>query len=188
MGIHSIQVRKVDVIRLAGYKMTQLYEHVELVPRRWNKAWPKLADRFQSLGALKSLETGVQGIKIFVSLDLAVVEAMITGRRRPRRFPKVIAFGILVPVLILASLIPIKSGVVERIPEKVTTSSSQPCSLDAIGRWLQGTGETEDIKIQGTSVLGGVTVGTLDCKESRYSYTLGSEEPKRVIKLQKLDS
>lgn len=188
MGIHLNQVRKADVIRKNGFKMTQHLDYVEVVPSRWNKAWPKLASRFQSLGALKGFETGARGTKMTVGLELDVIEAMIAGRRRKSRFPKALSFSLLVPVLVVASLIPMKKGEVERIPVKVSRSQTGPCSLDAIGRWLQDAGETEDIQIQGTSILGGVTVGTLVCKGSRYSYTLGSEEPKRVLKLQKLDS
>ena len=189
MGIHSNQVRKVDVIRMNGFKLTLHQDHVEVMPSHLNKAWPKLAGRFQMLGVLKGFETGAQGTKMIVGLELGVIETMISGqRRRKGRFRKALGISLIIPVLVVASLIPMKSGAVERIPVKVSTRQSEPCSLDAIGRWLQGAGESEDIKIQGSSVIGGVTAGTLDCNGSRYSYTLGSEEPKRVLKLQKLDS
>lgn len=188
MGIHSKQVGKTGAIRVAGYKIFQHFDHVELMPSYWNKNWPKLASRFESLGALRGLETGAQGTKMIVDLDVRVIEGMISGRRLKRRFPRLIGFGLLVPVLVFASLLPLKNGIPERRPDKAALSANQSCSLDAVGRWLRGLGESEDIKMLGTSVLGGVTAGTLECKGTRYSYTLGSEEPKRVMKLQKLDS
>jgi hypothetical protein len=188
MGIHSNPARKAEVLRMNGFKMTQRLDHVEVVPSRWNKAWPKLASRFQSLGVLKGFDVGARGATMAVGLELDVIEAMISGRQRKRRFPKVIGLGLLVPVLVFASLIPTKHGGDKRIPVKVSSAQSKSCSLDFVGRWLQGVDESEEIKILGTSMLGGVTAGTLECKGSRYSYTLGSEEPKRVLKLQKLDS
>lgn len=188
MGMHANQVRKSDIVRMAGYKLTKQLDHVDLVPSKWNKSWPKLARRFQSLGALKGFETGTQGATMKIALELDVIQNMISGRGRKRRFPKALAIGLVVPLLVVASLIPIQKGDTERIALKVATRQTQPCSLEAIGRWLQGVGKSEEIEIRGTSVLGGVTAGTLECKGSRYSYTLGSEEPKRVLKLQKLDS
>lgn len=188
MGIHSQQTEKAKGIRLAGYKINQQLDHVELIPSPWNKTWPKLASRFQSLGVLKGVLTQARGAKMIVALEPDAIVAMISKRHRKRQLPKIFAFGMLVPVLVLASLIPLKKGSTERIPAQVVKSVSQPCSLDIIGRWLQGAGESDYVKMLGTSVLGGVTAGTLECKGTRYSYTLGSEEPKRVLKLQKLDS
>lgn len=188
MGSHVIQVPNDKATRIHGYKMHQRMKHLEVVPSRWNKSWPKLANRFQTIGVLKGLEISTKGTVMIVALELDAVAALIAGRRRKSNLRKVIGFSMLTPVLVIASFIPLKNGGVEQIPLKVATRPSEPCSLEALGRWLQGAGESEDIKIQGTSILGGVTVGTLDCKGSRYSYTLGSEEPKRVLKLQKLDS
>jgi hypothetical protein len=127
-------------------------------------------------------------VKLIVSEDLETVQRLLAGRATKSKLSKVFLAGIGVPIVALLSFVPLGSGASVTHPEKVSKNVIEPCSAQSISGWIEGSGESGVIKALSTSVLGGVTVGTLDCNGSRYSYTLGSEEPKRVLKLQKLDS
>lgn len=188
MGNHAKNQTKPDRTRLKGYRVIQQLEGLELVPNPWNGSWLKFASRLQSLGALEHVDASSRTPKLFVSVDASVIKSMLSGRRIARRFPKVAAFGLTLPVLLVLGVMPLGSK--PSVQSDVVTSKIKinSCSPETIGKWLQGSGESQEIMPLGTSVLGGVTVGTLECKGSRYSYTLGSEEPKRVLKLQKLNS
>ena len=188
MGNHTKQLRKNNGQRFRGYRVVQQLDFAEVIPNWGNSTWPKVANRFQSLGVLLRIDVNSKRPSLQVSIDSDSVRAMLSGRRRSRKAPKVAVLGLALPALLLLSAIQL--GTKHPVQEKliVVKTVINPCSPEIIGRWLQGAGESSEITPMGASVLGGVTVGTLKCNGSRYSYTLGSEEPKRVLKLQKLDS
>lgn len=188
MGNHAKNQTKPDRTRLKGYRVIQQLEGLELVPNPWNGSWLKFASRLQSLGALEYVDASSRTPKLYVSLDADVVKSMLSGRRIARRLPRVAAYGLILPVLLVLGVMPLGPKPSVQNDVVIPKTKINPCSPEVISQWLQGAGESQEITPLGTSVLGGVTVGTLECKGSRYSYTLGSEEPKRVLKLQKLNS
>jgi hypothetical protein len=127
-------------------------------------------------------------VNLIVSEDLETVQRLLAGRASNSKLPKFALAGIGIPILAVLCVVPLGNVAKVSHPVKVSKKVIDTCSPDAISSWIEGAGESGYIKALSTSVLGGVTVGTLECKGSRYSYTLGSEEPKRVLKLQKLDS
>jgi hypothetical protein len=188
MGNHSQTDMRIRGVRISGYLAVQHFEVLELTVLAGNNSWPKFANRLQSLGFLVGIDTRMKRIKLIVSEDFETVRRLLDGRASKSKLPKVFLAGIGVPIVALLSLVPLGSGASVSHPEKVSKKVIYPCSPNIISSWIEGSVESGVIKALSTSVLGGVTVGTLDCNGSRYSYTLGSEEPKRVLKLQKLDS
>lgn len=188
MGNHTKLFTKNNGQRVRGYRVIQQLDFAEVIPNWGNSTWLKVANRFQSLGVLLNIDVNSKRPSLQVSIDSDAVRAMLSGRSRSRKAPKVAVLGLVLPALLLLSTIPLRTMHPTQKEIVVVKSVINPCSPETIGRWLQGAGESSAITPMGASVLGGVTVGTLKCNGSRYSYTLGSEEPKRVLKLQKLDS
>jgi hypothetical protein len=188
MGNHSQADMRIRGVRISGYLAVQYLDVLELNVSAGNNSWPKFANRLNGLGYLVGIETRMKRVKLIVSEDLETVRRLLDGRARKLKLPNFVMAGIGVPILVVLGFMPL--GHMAKAPQPVTVSQKviEPCSAQAISSWIEGSGESGVIKALSTSVLGGVTVGTLDCNGSRYSYTLGSEEPKRVLKLQKLDS
>lgn len=175
-------------IRISGYRALQHLDALELVANRSNSSWPKFAKRLQVLGFLNGIETTGDRTSLFVSLDVETVQGILAGRARRKKIPIWMGFGAAIPVFMVLAFVPLGSKAPVEHRSTVSKHVSNPCALAAISEWIQGAGEQVEIKALSTSLMGGIEVGTLECKGSRYSYTLGSEEPKRVLKLQKLDS
>ncbi len=188
MGNHSRSKVEERSIRISGYRAIQHLESLELVANRFNSSWPKLANRLQSLGFLRGIQVLSNRTSLFVSLDVETVQGIIAGRARRKKVPKWIGFGAAIPVLAALAFVPLGSSAPIQHHANAHKHDLDPCALDSISEWIQGAGESAEIKSLSASLLGGITVGTLECNGSRYSYTLGSEEPKRVLKLQKLDA
>ena len=188
MGNHSKTEISNHGVRISGYLAVQHLEALELTVSAGNNSWPKFANRLQSLGFLIGIEIRMKRIKFFVSEDLETVQRLLAGRTRKAKLPKFLLAGIGIPILAVFCAVPLGNISNVSQPMKVSKRVIEPCSPDAISSWIEGAGESGHISAISASVLGGVTVGTLECKGSRYSYTLGSEEPKRVLKLQKLNS
>ena len=188
MGNHSKTENSNRGVRISGYLAVQHLEALELTVSAGNNSWPKFANRLQSLGCLIGIEIRMKRIKFFVSEDLETVQRLLAGRASKAKLPKFVMAGVGVPVVAVLGFMPLAHEANAPRPVTISQKVIEPCSAHAISSWIQGAGESDEIKVLSTSVLGGVTVGTIECKGSRYSYTLGSEEPKRVLKLQKLNS
>jgi hypothetical protein len=63
-----------------------------------------------------------------------------------------------------------------------------PCSPEIITVALESESTQSAISFEREFTIGGVAAGTVTCKDTRYSYALELKEPKRVLKLEKLDS
>ena len=188
MGNHLQTDTRDRGVRISGYLAVQLLDALELSVSVGNNSWPKFANRLQGLGLLIGIETRMKRVKLIVSEDLETVQRLLAGRASKAKLPKFVMAGIGIPVLAVLGFMPLAHEANAPRPVTISQKVIEPCSAHAISSWIQGAGESDEIKVLSTSVLGGVTVGTIECKGSRYSYTLGSEEPKRVLKLQKLDS
>ena len=188
MGNHAQAKFGNRAVRLSGYQAVQHFETLELTVSAGNNSWPKFASRLQGLGLLIGIETRMKRVKLIVSEDLETVQRLLAGRASKAKLPKFVMAGVGVPVVAVLGFMPLAHEANAPRPVTISQKVIEPCSAQAISSWIQGAGESDEIKVLSTSVLGGVTVGTIECKGSRYSYTLGSEEPKRVLKLQKLDS
>lgn len=190
MGMHSQSIIANRGVRVAGFSAVQHADLLELFVDRGNNSWPKFAKRLQGLGYLLAVETRMTRVKLLLSVDLETVQRMLSGRKGKTKMPRYVLFAFAVPITVLLAFLPLGNSAKIATPVQVVKTEIRPCSQVAITNWIEGEGEGESevLKVLTTAVLGGVTVGTLECKGSRYSYTLGSEEPKRVLKLQKLDS
>jgi hypothetical protein len=188
MGNHSKSITVNAFARVAGYRVLQHVDGLELIANRKNNSWPKFANRLRSLGFLSGIQTQSKQTRLFVSVDFETIQGLLASHARKSRVSRSVIAGVAVPVAAILCFVPLGGKSVVQKPPKSLHKTAEPCSLEVIRKWIEGSDESNEIKALSTSVLGGVTVGTLECEDGRYSYTLGSEEPKRVLKLQKLDS
>ena len=188
MGNHSKHFTKNMGQKIQGYRIIQHSDFVEIIPNRWNQSWTRLAHRLQTLGVLLSLRESPHKPTLLVSIDGDEVLAILSGRRIKRRIPNVAAFGLALPALLMLGTIPLGSKPMVTSAVVPARSEVNKCAPETITKWLEGSGESLNVTPLSTSFLGGVTVGTLECQGSRYSYTLRSEDPKRVLRLQRLNT
>lgn len=187
MGLHiqSNALRK--PLRLGGFRVVVLEEYIEVYGGPFCVPWPILARKLDGQGWLVRVLKANGKVSLQVSCSSDDLRALILGRRKRSRFPKPISIASVITVLTVAAMIPIGANRVDRRPSSLKNVAS-PCTSEGITSWLQESQSLAEARVLEASEIGGVTAGTLECKGSRYSYTLRSEEPKRVLKLLKLDS
>ena len=181
---------KSDVVRrrISGLRLNTNQLNTRIRHGFLSKPWPQLANKLDSLGWLESISITNGEVLIDSVADPNLISQVIAGHRTKSKIHKPMVLSIAVVVLIVLSLIPLgKSPKV--VPKQVASAKLSPCSDSLIEQWLEGhLIKGSPIKALDTSILGGVTAGIVECKGARYSYTLGSKEPKRVLNLRKLDS
>lgn len=150
-------------------------------------AWPVVAKRLEIQGHLGALEHDGNYVLMSSKLNESDLKANLQRHRKVKPARKI---WIIIPSLMLIAIIsciPLgeEKHAIEAHP---AIQIREDCDTSLIGSWLLGEGDFSYLKLGKSSSLGGVVVGTLECKGERYSYTLGSRDPKRVLNLRKLDS
>lgn len=187
MGIHTNEIKGTKPVRFAGLRLFESDEFIGISFDHLGTPWPILARKLEGHGVLAGIEFQGGKITLRTSAQMPFLRALVQGHGKKPRLPKFLLAATAIPVVVIASMVPLgveseKTTVVEKI------SPVNPCNVSQLTNWLEGKGDGAHISPLETSVLGGVTVGILECSGSRYSYTLGSGDTKRVLKLQKLDS
>lgn len=187
MGIHANEIKGSNPLRFAGLRLFESDEFIGICFGHLGMSWPILARKLEGYGVLDGIEFQAGEITLRTSAQMPFLKALVQGHGKKSGLPKFILAATAIPVIVTASMVPLgveseQTKVVEKI------SPVNPCGDSQLTNWLEGNGDADYIIPIETSVLGGVTVGILECSGSRYSYTLGSGDTKRVLKLQKLDS
>jgi hypothetical protein len=188
MGNHAALKIKTNWMNFAGYQLQNGDRSMHIRTRGWSHAWPVLAHKLEKHQALKGLEPSVGGgVTLVAELTETTLMNLLSSHRAQSKKLKAWLIGLILPMIALLAFIPLGGGEVQS--KKITISQPiDPCGVPTLEAWLMGTGTVVEARLEKSTSLGGVVVGTLECKGSRYSYTLGSKEPKRVISLKKLDS
>ena len=150
--------------------------------------WPQLALKLDKLGFNSEISTEGKRLTINTNAKLTELRSMVLGRKLRSKPIKYVMFISLALAIALLAFWPVGAA---RLPVKHIRSVppvSQTCGNSEIENWLRGVEDSNDISIVRSSNLGGVNVGTLDCRGARYRYTLESNGSKRVLNLVKLDS
>jgi len=149
------------------------------------RAWPSLAKGFRSRGFKVSPKIVGNRVQLHVNSSLEEAVAIAAGRskvKKPKLFIVAAASTALASVIALAAFVP--SPAVNSL-EKV---KPLPCSPEIITVALESESTESAISLENELKIGGVASGTVACGDTRYSYALELKEPKRVLKLEKLDS
>ena len=188
MGNRVAQPKNTQRINFRGLTLEVGLEGTSLWSGLRGLPWPVVARRLDLMGQLRALNYA-RGRVVMVSNCEADHVVSSFGRHRTRAKSKTGKrwLLIIIPVLIVLSMVPLGSR-----PKSITPTPKvvvNQCSVTAIENWLAGKfPSSSKVKILESAVLGGVTSGLLECDQVRYSYALGSKEPKRVLNLRKLDS
>ena len=187
MGIHTNEIKQTKPVRFAGLRLFESDEFIGISFGDLGTPWPILARKLAGHGVLAGIEFQAGKITLRTSAQMPFLRALVQGHGKKSRVPKFLLAATAIPVVVSASMVPLGVKSEQTIAvEKI--SPVNPCDVSQLTKWLEGKGDGAHISPIETSVLGGVTVGILECSGSRYSYTLGSGDTKRVLKLQKLDS
>jgi hypothetical protein len=111
----------------------------------------------------------------------------LTGRRKKRSVSRKWLFlpGVaLVPMLLLVNLSFKPEASLMREP----ATEAGLCTVDKIKGWLEAEASNPVLTLVHEVQVGGVKAGTLTCNSILYSYAIELSEPRRVLKLEKLDS
>lgn len=187
MGTRVSQSSVTTKLKAKGFNARATDGIVQISPALTGFAWPILAKRLEIQGALRGVHF-LNG-KVFLRAEEngLHLSSLHRGHARKSKFKPFLLASLAIPVLVLAATTPLGSRD-DQSPLVLKQAVTNPCEEALLRNWLTTGSEDGDIKTIETSILGGVITGTFECLDTRYSYTLGSEEPKRVLKLQKLDS
>lgn len=188
MGNRVAQPRNIQRINVRGLTLevgldgTSLWSGLRGIP------WPVFARRLDLMGQLKALNYASGRVVMVTNCEADdVVSSFGSHRTRAKSKTGKRWLLILIPVLFVLSMVPLgpSPNSINPRPKAVVNQ----CSVTAIENWLAGKFPTSSkVKVLESAVLGGVTSGLLECDQVKYSYALGSKEPKRVLNLRKLDS
>ncbi|MEN9609168.1 MAG: hypothetical protein RLZZ06_1099 [Actinomycetota bacterium] len=180
---------KADSIRkkLRGFKMVTSLTRTSIQGRSGGAAWPIAANRLDQVGYLHDLSWGKGAVAMQSEADPELIATVLTGHRAKPKTRRYLLVTAIVPLLIVFSVIPLGKSPVVLHPKQAAQTNL--CSAEQLTKWLEGDITSDPkVKLRGATILGGVTAGVIQCGQSRYSYTLGSKEPKRVLNFVKLDS
>jgi hypothetical protein len=187
MGIHVGRCTKNKSIQMHGLKLEELNAFIRVTFGTLAQAWPVLARRLDNQGFLDGIEISKRKVFLRTQADFSLIRALQSGHGKKSKLPTFVLATASLMLIGFLSLIPLGSGSEGRVVKNKTTPINH-CDYKNLSKWLEGVSENPEALAKEATILGGVTVGIIECKGSRYSYTLGSEKPKRVLKLQKLDS
>jgi hypothetical protein len=187
MGTRVSQRSGTTKVKAKGLNAIATDGQVEITSKLIGFAWPILAKRLEIQGALNGIL--LRKGKVFLRAEEIGFHpsSLHRGHARKSKFKPFLLASLAIPVLVLAATTPLVSAS-EKSDRRPKQAVNTPCAEDQLRNWLTTGNDGGEIKTLETSLLGGVISGTFECLDARYSYTLGSEEPKRVLKLQKLDS
>jgi hypothetical protein len=188
MGSHVKESKKLRTIRIGRAKWVYDGDYLSYRVPKTGKAWPQLVKKFE-VADIK-VEVALKGKSTVISVFASEAElrTVIEGHASSKSFTR---SWFVIPIfasLMALLFIPLGTPKSEQPKKQVVESPKNECSNSNIIRYLE-MGETSNViqPIQ-ISFLGGITAGTIECKGSRYSYTLESKEPKRVLNLNRLDT
>jgi hypothetical protein len=187
MGTRVRQSSSATKVKAKGLNARSTDGLVEISPTLTGFAWPILAKRLEIQGALKGVHFHKGRVFLRAEEDGLHLPSLHRRHARKSKLKPFVLASLAIPVVVLAATLPLgsRSDESNRNQKQVVTN---PCGEDQLRNWLTTGNDGGEIKTLEASLLGGVISGTFECLDARYSYTLGSEEPKRVLKLQKLDS
>lgn len=152
-----------------------------------SKSWPQIAMKLDVAGLSPEISQGKTQTFIRVNALADVCRDIIAGHKMGRKTKPIWFLIGAIPIVVIAGTI-LLGHKVSPATTKITHEIDSSCSEEMIIGWLEGRTNSGEVKLLETSVLGGITAGSIQCKDSRYKYTLGSKEPKRVLNLELLDS
>ncbi len=187
MGTRARKLSGTTKLKAKGLNAKETGGLVEISPTLTGFAWPILAKRLEIQGAFKGVHC--KKGKVFLSAEDngLLLSSLHRSHARKSKFKPVLLASLAMPVLVFATITPLGSKHDQSVLVQKQVVAN-PCEEGQLRNWLTTGEEDGSINALETSILGGVISGTFECLDTRYSYTLGSEEPKRVLKLQKLDS
>ena len=187
MGIHAVRSAKNKRVRLFGLVIEEVGDLHEVTFGKFAQAWPLLTRKLENQSLLDGIEMSKGKITLKTQADFPLIQSLMSGHVKKSKFTSIVLATASLLLIGMVSLIPLGSGPEARVVQKKITASKD-CDYTNLSKWLEGVTENAEAQAEESSILGGVTVGIIECNGSRYSYTLGSEKPKRVLKLQELNS
>ncbi len=188
MGSHIKGRNKQQAVRIGRTKWIESHEGFSFRVPQTSTAWPHLLKRFEIAGFKANVDVKKRATTISVSASESQLRAILGGHARQNRVSKVWVVIPLVLILGVLASIPLVPATSKTPPAKPEGPTTDQCAESNIIQWLQGKSTSSAIQPLEISLLGGITAGTVQCKGSRYRYTLGSKEPKRVLNLIRLDT
>lgn len=184
MANHQLSM---NTIRLAlfGPKIRFTNHETEISFGGFTTGWLKFVKRLNVLGfsTVVSMNGGYAKVITNAGVETVKVLARICRSKTPFLFLALI----MVPLVALAVFHP-EIKPVKKVSKKMEVIAVDHCATKLISEWLEtGVGDSSATLLESNSI-GGVTSGLVECEGKRYSYTLELSEPKRVLKLDRLDS
>ena len=173
------------VKRVRGVTVQSCEQGCVISFRPFAKAWPSLAQGLRSRGFQVSPKLSGNRVQLFANSSLEEAVAIASGRCKEGK-PKLFIFA--GAAISMASAIAIAAFVPSPEVNSLEKFKPLPCSPEIIIVALESESTESAISLERELKIGGVASGTVTCDDTRYSYALELKEPKRVLKLEKLDS
>ena len=187
MGTHTAEKNRKSWTHCGGYAIQTTSYGARLRNTFWSIPWPVLAQKLDSQSKLEKLELSDGSVTMESNLPEDILRNLLLGHRRDRKWNSWWISAALVPVIGIFACVPLSEPRAQAKPV-IVAKAIDPCNLATIEDWLLGSRNSGEPQLGRSVSLGGVTVGTVECRNAKYSYTLELKEPKRVLNLKKLDS
>lgn len=182
MTNHRLKLQHLRTSQI-GVRLTTFDDHTEISFGGLAGGWLKSLKRLEALGYEASVSLTGRTAKIRTNASITTIQEVLKRYRSKRSL--LVWLLLPMPVLGLLGFIP-THHVTKKAPIKIVPVLDL-CSKQSLESWLiSGSGDTP-AKLLESSSMGGVTAGLIECNGERYSYTLELKEPKRVLKLERLD-
>lgn len=176
-----------EVTRYRGIRVERTHLGAELCFRLVPGSWLTIAKRLTACGHTATATYLGSGIYLSTSASLEEVMTFLRGRKVRRSVSRKWLFlpGVaVVPMLLLMNLSVKPEATLMREP----ATEAILCNVDKIKGWLEAEASNPALILIHEVQVGGVKAGTLTCNSIAYSYSIELSEPRRVLKLEKLDS
>ena len=187
MAEHLRQKVQIPQIRILGIRLSETHRGTLITFSTFQPVWTKLSQRLSDFGFEVIPELVGKRVRLVTNATPNQIRGFLEGHTDKKSSSTRALLFAIPSLIILAGCVTMVSPTAETKAE-TRALPIERCTLTRLTKWLEANEKVAGIEITDELGLGGVISGTLTCDEARYSYTLELSEPKRVIKLLKLDS
>jgi hypothetical protein len=186
MGVHEQKRESKTVWTRQGLVVTSTDELLEIKFAPHFKSWPKLVRRLEIQGSSCEVKLVGKTLSVITTAELQHIQTLL-GNRRLIKKPKLRLF-LVAPVLVLLGAFSLSLRPQNYSTQlKAESITNDECGIEYLSNAIISDSPNPNLLERTSSSLGGIESGTFFCAEAKFGYTLELKEPKRLIRMLKLD-
>jgi hypothetical protein len=186
MGVHEQKRESKTVWTRQGLVVTSTDELLEIKFAPHFKSWPKLVRRLEIQGSSCEVKLVGKTLSVITTAELQHIQTLL-GNRRLIKKPK-LRFILLAPGLVVLGALSFALQPQNYSTQlRVESIPNDECGIEYLSKAIISDSPNPNLLEKTSSNLGGIESGTFFCAEAKFGYTLELKEPKRLIRMLKLD-